>query len=126
MRHGCRVKKLGRKKAHRKSLLRNLLRALFDTEKIKTTLSKAKELKREADRLIARAQEDTLANRRLVQQRIGDKGLVKKLFTEIAPRFKEKIGGYCRIIRCGFRPGDNAEMAIIELIVKREVKEKKK
>ncbi len=102
------------------------MRALFDTEKIKTTLSKAKELKREADRLIARAQEDTLANRRLVQQRIGDKGLVKKLFTEIAPRFKEKIGGYCRIIRCGFRPGDNAEMAIIELIVKREVKEKKK
>ncbi len=122
MRHGRRTKKLGRKKEHRTALMRNLLCALFTYERIKTTTPKAKAAKRIADRIIAYARNDTLANRRLVRKTINDKRLVKKLFTEIAPRFKERVGGYCRMTRCGFRHGDNAEMAILELVAKGEKK----
>ncbi len=122
MRHHRAVKKLGRKKAHRKSLLRNLLCALLSFERIKTTLAKAKETKKLADKVIALAQKDTLANRRQAQHLLLDKKLVKKLFEEIAVRFKDRTGGYCRIIRTGFRPGDNAEMALIELVARGEKK----
>ncbi|MEO0102284.1 MAG: 50S ribosomal protein L17 [candidate division WOR-3 bacterium] len=122
MRHGKSVKKLGRKKEHREALFRNLLCSLLTYERIKTTLAKAKEVKRLADKLIAFARVDNLANRRRAQRILADKKLVKKLFAEYAPLFKERKGGYCRIYRSGFRVGDNAEMAIIELMVKGEKK----
>jgi large subunit ribosomal protein L17 len=122
MRHGRKGKKLGRKKEHRVAMLKNLLTSLLIHERIKTTLPKAKVTKSLAERLIARAQDDSLSQRRYAQRILGDKKLVKRLFTEIAPRFKERVGGYCRIVRAGFRPGDNAEMAILELVEKGERK----
>ncbi len=122
MRHGKAVKKLGRKKEHRKALLRNLLRALLTHTRIKTTLRKAKEVKKLADKIIAFAREDNLKNRRRAQQILMDKKLVKKLFLEYAPLMRERTGGYCRLYRSGFRVGDNAEMAILELVAKPEKK----
>jgi len=97
-------------------MLRNMTSSLFRHEVIKTTLPKAKELRRVAEPLITRAKTDSLANRRLVFDRIRDRDMVGKLFAELGPRYKERPGGYLRILKCGFRRGDNAPMAIVELI----------
>ncbi|MEO0185391.1 MAG: 50S ribosomal protein L17 [candidate division WOR-3 bacterium] len=120
MRHGRKLKKLGRKKAHRLALLRNLCRALFIFEKIKTTLPKAKEAKRMAERLIEFAKENTLSARRFIYRFIPDHKLVKIVCDEIAPKFVNRQGGYTRIYKLGPRLGDGAEMAILELTEKSE------
>jgi large subunit ribosomal protein L17 len=116
MRHGDRVKKLGRKKEHRKALLNNLCRALFIHEKIRTTLPKAKETRRIAERLIGFARQNTLAAKRNLYRYIPDHKLVKILCEEIGPKFQDRQGGYTRIYRLGPRLGDGAEMALIELV----------
>jgi large subunit ribosomal protein L17 len=118
MRHGNRVKKLGRTRRHRRALLRNLVAALFTAERIRTTISKAKEARRFAERMITIARADTVAARRQVAQFIADHRLVKRLFLEIAPRFKDRPGGYTRILKLGPRPGDGAEMVLLELVIK--------
>ena len=116
MRHGDRVKKLGRKKEHRHALLRNLCRALFIHEKIRTTLQKAKEARRLAEHLIEHAKQNTLASKRILYRYIPDHKLVKIICDEIGPKFMERHGGYTRIYRLGPRLGDGAEMAILELV----------
>ncbi len=126
MRHQKRVKKLKRDREHRRALLSNLISSLFLHEKIKTTLAKAKEARRFAERMIDFAKRDTVAARREVRAFVKDKGIVRKLFTEIGPRFKDRKGGYTRIYRIGPRKGDSAEMAFLELVVKKEKKEEKK
>ncbi len=125
MRHGDRVKKLGRKREHRIALMRNLVRALIKYERIRTTVAKAKEARRYAERLVRQACTNTLSARREVAKFIIDKALVGKLFNEIAPRFVDRQGGYTRIYRLGPRPGDSAEMAYLEFVVRSE-KEKQK
>uniref|UniRef100_A0A7V0Z6L9 Large ribosomal subunit protein bL17 n=1 Tax=candidate division WOR-3 bacterium TaxID=2052148 RepID=A0A7V0Z6L9_UNCW3 len=120
MRHGKKVKKLGRKKAHRLALLRNLCRALFIFEKIETTLPKAKEARRLAEHLIEYAKKNTLAAKRFIYRFIPDHKLVKIVCDEIAPKFANRRGGYTRIYRLGPRLGDGAEMAILELTEKSE------
>lgn len=132
MRHGRKIKKLGRTWAHRKALINNLLAALFSHERIKTTIARAKETRRFADRLITFAKENTVAARRQVRRFIPDEHLVYKLFTDIVPRLQDRPSGYTRIFRLGPRFGDGAEMAILELvsrkekIVKKETKKKTK
>ncbi len=116
MRHGVRVKKLGRKKHHRDALLRNLCRALFIFERIKTTLPKAKEARRLAERLLEIAKHDDLNARKHIYRFLPDHKLVRIICTEIAPRFANRNGGYTRIIRLGPRLGDGAEMSILELV----------
>ncbi len=96
--------------------MRNLANALFTHETIKTTLPKAKELRRVAEPLITRAKTDTVANRRLVFSRLRDRDVVTKLFTDLGPRFKDRPGGYIRILKCGFRDGDAAPMAYVQLV----------
>ncbi|MGB3342117.1 MAG: 50S ribosomal protein L17 [bacterium] len=118
MRHGNRVKKLGRKKEHRIALLRNLCRSLFIMEKIRTTLPKAKEAKKMAEHLIEFAKHNDLAARRRIYRHIHDHKLVKIICDEIGPKFSERQGGYTRIYRLGPRLGDGAEMAILELVEK--------
>ncbi|MEO0142078.1 MAG: 50S ribosomal protein L17 [candidate division WOR-3 bacterium] len=120
MRHGKRIKKLGRKKAHRVALLRNLCRALFIFEKIKTTIQKAKEARRLAERLIDIAKRGDLSARRYIYRYLCDHKLVKIVCDEIAPKFTNRIGGYTRIYHLGPRLGDGAEMAILELTEKSE------
>ena len=120
MRHRVAHRKLGRKTEHRLATLRNLAAALFTHERIETTLFKAKELRPYAERMITRARRDSLHSRRLIARRLGDRTLVKRLFDEIAPRFAERAGGYTRIIRTSPRRGDDAEMAIVELVVRKE------
>jgi len=120
MRHRVAHRKLGRKTEHRLATLNNLAAALFTHERIETTLFKAKELRPYAERMITRARRDSLHSRRLVARRLGDRALVKRLFDEIAPRFSDRAGGYTRIIRTSPRRGDDAEMAIIELVVRKE------
>lgn len=116
MRHGNGLRKLNRTSAHREALLRNLTQALLRYEVIKTTLPKAKELRRVAEPMITLAKKPTLANRRLAFNRLRDRELVGKLFNELGPRFAQRNGGYTRILKFGFRLGDNAPMAIIELL----------
>jgi len=116
MRHGDRVKKLGRKKEHRQMLLRNLCRSLFIHEKIRTTIGKAKEARRLADHLIEYAKSNDLAAKRTIYRFIPDHKLVKIICDEIGPRFTQRQGGYTRIYRLGPRLGDGAEMAILELV----------
>ncbi len=116
---------LGRKKAHRVALLRNLANALIKNERIKTTKIKAKELKKFIEPLITRAKEDTLHNRRIVFSRLRNKQSVVKLFEEIGPRYQERPGGYTRRYLLGKRKSDSSEMALIEL-VEEEMEEKKK
>lgn len=120
MRHGRKVKKLGRKKAHRLALLRNLCRALFIFEKIKTTLPKAKEARRLAEHLIEYGKKNTVAAKRFIYRFIPDHKLVKVICDEIAPKFVNRNGGYTRIYHLGPRLGDGAEMAILELTEKSE------
>ena len=116
MRHGISGRAFGRSPSHRKATMQAVTVALFTHELIRTTVPKAKELRRIAEPLITRAKHDTLANRRIVFERLRDRDAVTKLFTEIGPRFNARPGGYTRILRCGFRPGDNAPMAYVELV----------
>lgn len=116
MRHRKSGRKLNRNSSHRKAMFKNMAASLVEHEVIKTTLPKAKELRRVAEPLITLAKEDSVANRRLAFDRIRDKAAVGKLFIDLGPRFKERPGGYIRIIKCGFRHGDNAPMAYVELL----------
>ncbi|KOR30610.1 50S ribosomal protein L17 [Achromatium sp. WMS2] len=116
MRHLKSGRKLGRDSAHRKVLFRNLANSLFKHEIIKTTLPKAKELRRVAEPLITLSKEDSVAKRRLVASRLRDSYVVAKLFEQLGPRYVKRPGGYLRILKCGFRPGDAAPMAYVELV----------
>lgn len=116
MRHLKAGRKLNRTSAHRRAMFRNMAASLIKHEAIKTTLPKAKELRRVAEPLITMAKEDNLARRRLVFDRLRDKEAVGKLFTELGPRYATRPGGYLRILKCGFRDGDNAPMAYVELV----------
>lgn len=116
MRHRKSGRQLGRDSAHRKAMLQNLTNSLVEHELIKTTLPRAKELRRVAEPLITRARVDSVANRRVVFSRLRNKEVVGKLFNELGPRYKERNGGYLRILKAGFRRGDNAPMAYVELV----------
>jgi|TARA_Y200000002_G_scaffold188083_1_gene155229 large subunit ribosomal protein L17 len=116
MRHRKAGRKLNRNSSHRKALLKNLALALIEQDIIKTTLPKAKELRKVIEPLITLGKEDTVANRRLAFNKLRSDAAVAKLFTEIAVNAKERKGGYTRIIKAGFRPGDKADMAYIELV----------
>ena len=126
MKHRIGVNRLGRKASHRKSLLRNMMTSLFKHERIKTTKTKAREVRRYAEKMITRAKVDTVHNRRIIAKRIWDKSILAKLFTDIGPRFVERPGGYTRIIKLGKRYGDSAETVFLELADKKEPKAKKK
>ena len=116
MRHRKSGRHLNRNSSHRKAMFSNMANSLFEHEIIKTTLPKAKELRRVAEPLITMAKEDSVAKRRLAFSRLRDKTTVGKLFNELGPRYKERAGGYTRIMKCGYRPGDAAPMAYIELV----------
>lgn len=116
MRHRLSNRKLNRTSSHRAALLRNLSIALLTHEAIKTTLPKAKELRRVVEPLITLGKKPTLANRRLAFDRLRDRDLVSKLFNDLGPRFMARPGGYVRILKFGFRQGDNAPMAYVELV----------
>lgn len=116
MRHRKIGTNLGRDSAHRKAMLRNMSISLFEHELIRTTVPKAKELRRVAEPMITLAKEDSVANRRLAFDRLRNKQAVGKLFAELGPRYAERPGGYLRILKCGNRPGDNAPMAYVELV----------
>jgi len=116
MRHRKSGKQLGRNSSHRSAMFRNMSASLFGHELIKTTLPKAKELRRHAEPLITLAKEDSVANRRVAFARLRDKEAVRKLFEELGPRYRERPGGYLRILKCGFREGDAAPMAFVELV----------
>jgi large subunit ribosomal protein L17 len=116
MRHRSGLRKLNRTSAHRLAMLRNMSNSLFKHELIKTTLPKAKELRRVVEPLITLAKEPTLANKRLAFNRLRDREVVVKLFNELGPRYMARPGGYLRILKFGFRVGDNAPMALVELV----------
>lgn len=116
MRHRKIGRKLGRNSSHRAALFKNMSAALVREELIRTTLPKAKELRRVLEPLITRAKSDSVANRRIVFSRLRDKDAVSKLFAELGPRYATRAGGYLRILKCGFRPGDAAPMAYVELV----------
>ncbi|MCF6299927.1 MAG: 50S ribosomal protein L17 [Proteobacteria bacterium] len=116
MRHRKSGRKLNRNSSHRKAMFKNMSVSLFDHELIKTTVPKAKELRGFAERLITLAKVDSVANRRLAFARLRDKEIVNKLFTELGTRYLDRPGGYIRILKCGFRAGDNAPMAYVELV----------
>jgi len=116
MRHRKSGVKLGRTGSHRKAMFQNMTNSLFEHELIKTTLPKAKELRRVAEPLITMAKEDSVANRRLAFSRMRSKTMVGKLFGTLGPRYQTRPGGYLRIVKCGFRDGDNAPMAYVELV----------
>lgn len=122
MHHRKSGKKLGRNSSHRTAMYRNMSSSLIQHELIKTTLTKAKELRRHFEPLVTLAKTDSVANRRLAFARLRDKAAVAKLFTEIAPKNADRPGGYVRVLKCGFRPGDNAPMAVVEL-VERDISE---
>ncbi|MHB1058170.1 MAG: 50S ribosomal protein L17 [Rhodanobacter sp.] len=116
MRHQKSGRKLNRTSSHREAMFKNMASSLIKHELIRTTLPKAKELRRVAEPLITLAKTDGVANRRLAFSRLRDKEAVGKLFVELGPRYKERPGGYLRILKCGFRDGDNAPMAYVELV----------
>ncbi len=116
MRHNKSGRKLNRNSSHRKAMFSNMANSLFDHEIIKTTLPKAKELRRVAEPLITLAKSDSVSNRRSAFSKLRDKEMVGKLFNDLAPRYKDRPGGYTRILKCGFRSGDSAPMAYIELV----------
>lgn len=118
MRHRHGLRKLNRTSAHRLAMLRNMMCSLIKHEAIKTTLPKAKELRRVVEPMITLAKEPTVANKRLAFNRLRDREVVVKLFNEIGPRFANRNGGYTRILKMGFRVGDNAPMAYMELTEK--------
>jgi len=116
MRHGHGLRKLNRTSSHRLAMLRNMMNSLIAHEAIKTTVPKAKELRRVVEPMITLAKEATVANRRLAFDRLRDRDSVTKLFDVLGPRFKARPGGYTRILKMGFRVGDNAPMALVELV----------
>lgn len=116
MRHRKSGRHLNRTSSHRKAMFKNMACSLFEHELIRTTLPKAKELRRVAEPLITLAKEDSVANRRLAFDRTRSKEAVGKLFTDLGPRYANRPGGYIRILKCGNRPGDNAPMAYVELV----------
>ena len=116
MRHRKSGRKLNLTSSHRKAMFSNMFSSLVTYEIIKTTLPKAKELRRVAEPLITLAKKDSVANRRIAFSRIGNRQAVGKLFNELGPRFQTRPGGYLRILKCGFRSGDNAPMAYVELV----------
>ena len=116
MKHRRGFNPLERMASHRKALHRNMVTSLFRYERIRTTKTKALAIRRSAEKLITRAKVDSIHNRRIVSSRVFDEGIMVKLFTNIAPRMKERPGGYTRIIKLGERPGDAAEMVILELV----------
>jgi large subunit ribosomal protein L17 len=116
MRHRVSNRKLNRTSSHRAAMLRNMANSLLKHEVIKTTLPKAKELRKVAEPLITLSKKATLANRRLAFDRLRDRDIVVKLFDELGPRYQSRNGGYLRILKCGFRDGDNAPMAFVELV----------
>jgi len=121
MRHRNVGRQLSRNTAHRKALLKNLTNALLRYELIRTTVPKAKELRRLAEPMITLGKSDSVANRRLAFSRLRDREMVTKLFEDLGPHFQDRPGGYLRILRCGFRAGDNAPMAYVQLVGRREV-----
>jgi large subunit ribosomal protein L17 len=116
MRHRNSGRQLGRNSSHRKAMTANMASSLFRHERIKTTLAKAKELRSFAEPLITLAKQDSAAKRRLAFARLRDKEIVGKLFSELGPRYAARPGGYLRVLKHGFRPGDNAAMAYVELV----------
>jgi large subunit ribosomal protein L17 len=116
MRHGQGLRKLNRTSEHRLAMLRNMMNSLLQHEAIKTTLPKAKELRRVVEPMITLAKVPTLANKRLAFNRLRDRDMVVKLFAELGPRYQTRPGGYTRILKMGFRAGDNAPMAFVELV----------
>ena len=116
MRHRKAGRQLNRNSAHRKAMFKNMTVSLIEHELIKTTLPKAKELRRVAEPLITMAKDDSVAGRRLAFSRLRSDAAVGKLFTELGPRYKARTGGYLRILKCGHRPGDKAPMAFVELV----------
>ena len=121
MRHQKSGRKLNRTSSHREAMFKNMASSLIKHELIRTTLPKAKELRRVAEPLITLAKADGVANRRLAFSRLRDMEAVGKLFVELGPRYRERPGGYLRILNCGFRPGDNAPMAYVELVGRPQV-----
>ena len=116
MRHRNSGRALSRTSSHRAALMRNMSKSLIQHEQIRTTVPKAKELRRVVEPLITLAKKDSVANRRLAFNRLRDEAMVAKLFTELGPRYRERPGGYLRILKAGFRAGDNAPVAIVQLV----------
>jgi len=116
MRHRKSGRKLNRNSSHRKAMFSNMSCSLIEHELIKTTLAKAKELRRYIEPLVTNSKVDSVAKRRQVFSQLRSKAAVGKLFTDLGPRYKERPGGYVRVLKCGFRPGDNAPMAIVEFV----------
>ncbi len=123
MRHGHGLRKLNRTSSHRLAMLRNMTNSLLKHEVIRTTLPKAKELRRVVEPMITLGKKPSLANRRLAFNRLRDRDMVVKLFDELGPRYAKRNGGYLRILKFGFRPGDNAPMALVELLDRPEAAE---
>ena len=123
MRHRHGLRKLNRTSSHRLAMLRNMTVSLLKHEVIQTTLPKAKELRRVVEPMITLGKQATLANRRLAFNRLRDRGIVAKLFSELGPRYAKRNGGYLRILKYGFRKGDNAPMALVELLDRPEPKQ---
>ena len=123
MRHRHGLRKLNRTSSHRLAMLQNMMNSLIEHEVIKTTVPKAKELRRVIEPMITLAKKPTLANKRLAFDRLRDRDSVVKLFGELGPRFAARPGGYTRILKMGFRVGDNAPMALVELVDRPEIKE---
>jgi large subunit ribosomal protein L17 len=126
MRHQKKVKKLSRVKPHREAMMGNMVTSLFASRMVKTTEAKAKELRRLADRLISTAKEDSLGARRQVSKTVKDKKILRKLFTEIVPQFKNRPSGFSRVIKMGHRRGDSAMVAVVELLTEKPKIEKEK
>ena len=120
MRHGHGLRKLNRTSSHRKAMLQNMMNSLIEHEAIKTTVPKAKELRRVVEPMITLSKTDSVANRRLAFARLRDDASVAKLFNELGPRFNARPGGYTRILKMGYRVGDNAPMALVELVDRAE------
>jgi large subunit ribosomal protein L17 len=126
MRHLKATAKLNRKASHRKAMFSNMLTSFFENETLETTTAKAKELRRLSEKIITRAKQNTLHNKRIVLKRIRNRDIVAKLFDEIAPRYRNVNGGYTRLIKMGKRIGDGADLSLLELIQESERTEKKK
>ncbi|MCD6120568.1 MAG: 50S ribosomal protein L17 [Spirochaetales bacterium] len=126
MKHRIGFNRLRRKASHRKALHRSMVTALFKYERIKTTKAKAKEIKRTAEKMITRAKVDSVHNRRIIFKNIKDTYILNKLFTDIAPRFKARPGGYTRMLKLGLRNSDSAELVLLELVERKEIVKRKK
>ncbi|WP_221895151.1 50S ribosomal protein L17 [Bathymodiolus japonicus methanotrophic gill symbiont] len=123
MRHRKSGRQLNRNSSHRKAMFSNMATSLFDKELIRTTLPKAKELRTIAEPLLTLSKKDSVANRRIAFAKLRDRAIVTKLFNELGPRYQDRPGGYLRIMKCGFRTGDKAPMAYVELVDRPELEE---